>query len=391
MLRGASRSLPLRPGTRRLCLPPSLVRHVDALAARHRALEREMEGGEDAAAFSLERVKELARLAPVAAAHVRLTELSAERAELRELASDTSSERELRELAREELALSDQAVDGLRAELVELLVPPAEGEEAPGALIEVRPGVGGLEAGLFAGEVFDMYERLARRRRWRFELHGRADLDQGGVREASASITGDGAFAALRTENGVHRVQRVPATESLGRVHTSTAVVMVLPQVGEGEAQVEVHEADVKVEVFRSSGAGGQHVNTTESAVRLTHLPTGIKVSCQNERSQHQNRAQAFKALRARVAAHEAQAAREAQEAQRSGVASTGARNERIRTYNYADDRVTDHRIGLSKFGVPRMLEGVLLDELIDDLVEHGRQERVEEYLRDLATSCGTE
>lgn len=298
-------------------------------------------------------MKEIARLAPLVAARAEATTLGGEVVELHELAAD-SSDAEMQQLAEAELAEAEARLAVLREELTMLVVPPEECDAAPGAVVEIRPGAGGQEAGLFASELFDMYAQLARRRRWRWEVHERVELDQGGTREATASITGEGAYAALKAENGVHRVQRIPATESLGRVHTSTAVVLILPTAAEGGPEVEVLESDVKVDVFRASGAGGQHVNTTESAVRLTHIPTGIKVSCQDERSQHNNKASAMKSLQKRVAAHAAAEERAARDELKASNASTGARNERIRTYNFADDRVTDHRLGASKFGMPR-------------------------------------
>ena len=369
----ARRSLACAPACSDLPLQPALARHLDGLVARHVAIEAELEGGE--AAFSAERMKELARLGPIVELRHDLASASREAGELRELVADAAAEAELRQIARDELREVHGRLEALEDALIALLVPPEEGDEC-GAVLEVRAGVGGDEAGLFAAELLGMYEKLARRRRWRFDLHDVSETDVGGTREATASISGTDVYGTLRSESGVHRVQRVPATESLGRVHTSTAVVVVLPAADEGGGKggggaVELNPADITVDVFRASGAGGQHVNTTESAVRLTHRPTGIKVSCQNERSQHQNKASAMKLLRARVMAYEEHQRRQEQAAVRDEVDSTGARSERIRTYNYADDRVTDHRLKSgSKFGLPRMLEGEMLEELADELQE---------------------
>ncbi|KAL1511564.1 hypothetical protein AB1Y20_006358 [Prymnesium parvum] len=369
-------------GARRLsgALKPELLHRVEAMGARLAQLEH------DAAhqPFDARRMRELSRLAELTAAHESLEAKAKEAQQLEELAADDAADAELRALARDELGDALAAVSARREALLSLLVP-AEPLDNADALLEVRAGAGGMEAGLFAAELFEMYARLARRRGWELEEHERSEFTAGGggVREAIAVLRGDGVHRALRGESGVHRVQRVPATESLGRVHTSTATVVVLPV--REDVKVEMDEADVIVETYRSSGAGGQHVNTTDSAVRLTHKPTGIKVACQDERSQHQNKATAFRRLEQRIAAMQADQQQQEQQALRSSQSGTGARSERIRTYNFHDDRVTDHRLGLSRFGMPRMLEGDLLDEFILALVEREDGERLARFMDTLA------
>ena len=374
------RSLPLKRLST-LPIKASLATHLDLLAERHKQLECELE--DSATVFSADRMRELSTLSPIVAAHAELNKLVAEVVELRELANDTSVEAELRVMADSELGVCIKRLTSLESEIIALLVPPEEDSEH-GAVLEIRAGTGGLEAGLFASELLIMYERFARRRQWRFQILDQSLNDAGGTREATASVTGIGVYGALRTENGVHRVQRVPATEGLGRVHTSTAVVVVLPAAEDGGDGVELRAEDIDVDVFRAGGAGGQHVNTTESAVRLTHRPTGIKVSCQNERSQHMNKATAMKVLRARVEDHERQRTQDERDSLRATVASTGARSERIRTYNFADDRITDHRLNESKFGLPRMLDGDLLGEFVDELAFQASIRRRERFIAGL-------
>jgi peptide chain release factor 1 len=261
----------------------------------------------------------------------------------------------------EALAARVAALD--RAVRIALL--PRDEADRRNAILEVRAGTGGDEAALFAADLFAMYRRYAESRGWRFEVLDVSENDLGGYREAVAGITGTDVFARLKYESGVHRVQRVPVTESQGRIHTSTATVAVLPEAE--EVDVQVNDADLRIDVFRASGAGGQHVNKTESAVRITHLPSGIVVACQDEKSQHKNRARAMKILRAKLYEREREAKASARSDLRRSQVGTGDRSERIRTYNVPQGRVTDHRIGLTLHKIDRILAGEL-DELIDAL-----------------------
>jgi peptide chain release factor 1 len=248
---------------------------------------------------------------------------------------------------------------------VRIALLPKDEADRRNVILEVRAGTGGDEAALFAADLFAMYRRYAEGRGWRFEVLDISENDLGGYREAVAEITGTDVFARLKYESGVHRVQRVPVTESQGRIHTSTATVAVLPEAE--EVDVQVNDADLRIDVFRASGAGGQHVNKTESAVRITHLPSGIVVACQDEKSQHKNRARAMKILRAKLYERERAAKASARSDLRRSQVGTGDRSERIRTYNVPQGRVTDHRIGLTLHRIDRILAGDL-DELIDAL-----------------------
>jgi peptide chain release factor 1 len=280
------------------------------------------------------------------------------------MARDESADAELRRMAEEEaeaLAARVAALD----HAVRIALLPKDEADRRNVILEVRAGTGGDEAALFAADLFAMYRRYAEGRGWRFEVLDISENDLGGYREAVAEITGTDVFARLKYESGVHRVQRVPVTESQGRIHTSTATVAVLPEAE--EVDVHVNDADLRIDVFRASGAGGQHVNKTESAVRITHLPSGIVVACQDEKSQHKNRARAMKILRAKLYEREREAKASARSDLRRSQVGTGDRSERIRTYNVPQGRVTDHRIGLTLHRIDRILAGDL-DELIDAL-----------------------
>jgi peptide chain release factor 1 len=280
---------------------------------------------------------------------------------------------EMKELAEAELqALKDQ-IPALEHEIRLALLPKDEADDRS-AILEIRPAAGGDEAGLFAAELFAMYQKYADLRGWRFEILEYGDTGLGGLKEGIAEITGRSVFARLKYESGVHRVQRVPATESQGRIHTSTVTVAVLPEAEEVDVQID--EGDLRIDVYRASGAGGQHVNKTESAVRITHIPTGIVVAMQEEKSQHKNRAKALKILRARMYEQQRASLHATRAADRKSQVGTGDRSERIRTYNFPQGRVSDHRINLTLYKIDRVIIGEL-DEFIDALTAEDQAARL--------------
>jgi len=284
---------------------------------------------------------------------------------------DNEVDEDMKRLAKEELSKLAQEKDKVEGDLKMALLPKDPNDEK-NILLEIRAGTGGEEAGLFAGDLFRMYSKLAEKRGWRMEIMSRHYTGVGGFKEIIAMIEGKGVYSRLKFESGVHRVQRVPTTESQGRIHTSTVTVAILPEAEEVEIQIDPN--DLRIDIFRSSGPGGQSVNTTDSAVRITHLPTGIVVSCQDEKSQHKNKAKGLKILRARLmdkAQQEKQV--EISEKRRTQV-GTGDRSERIRTYNFPQGRVTDHRIGLTLYRLESILEGEL-DEILDALTTHYQAE----------------
>ena len=318
--------------------------------------------------------KEYAEMSTVVEAARKFQRAREDVAGLEEILADADSDAEMRELAREELEQAQALLPALEQSLQLLLLPKDEADER-NAILEVRAGTGGDEAALFAANLLRMYERYADLHGWKFELMHHALTDIGGCKEAQASITGRDVFARLKYESGVHRVQRVPVTESGGRIHTSAATVAVLPEAD--EVDIKIEEKDLRIDVFRASGPGGQSVNTTDSAVRITHAPTGIVVQQQDEKSQHKNRAKAMKVLRARLYERERQERDAARAAERRSQIGTGDRSERVRTYNFPQNRVTDHRINFTSHRLEKILEGEALDEVIDALTEEDQASRL--------------
>lgn len=282
---------------------------------------------------------------------------------------------DFRELVKEELAENKEKLETLKKEITLLLIPKDPNDEK-NVIVEIRGGAGGDEAALFAGDLFRMYARYAERRKWKIEIMNTSESDLGGFKEIAFMIKGQGAYSRLKYESGVHRVQRIPTTESGGRIHTSTVTVAVLPEAEEVDVHIDMN--DVRVDVFRASGNGGQCVNTTDSAVRMTHIPTGIVVSCQNEKSQLKNKEQALKVLYARVYERERRAHDEAISADRRSQVGTGDRSERIRTYNFPQGRVTDHRIGLTLHRIDAIIDGDL-DEIMDSLATTDQMSKMQE------------
>lgn len=319
-------------------------------------------------------MKEYSELTPIVEKYREYRKTKDAVAEETELLGE-SLEEDFRAFVKEELAGNKAHLETLQKEITVLLLPKDPNDEK-NVIVEIRGGAGGDEAALFAGDLFRMYTRYAERRHWKIELLNTSESDLGGFKEVSFMIAGKGAYSRLKYESGVHRVQRIPTTESGGRIHTSTVTVAVLPEAEEVDVHIDMN--DVRVDVFRASGNGGQCVNTTDSAVRMTHLPTGIVVSCQNEKSQLKNKEQALKVLYARVYERERQAHDAAISADRRAQVGTGDRSERIRTYNFPQGRVTDHRIGLTLHKIDAILDGEL-DDVMDALITTEQMAKLQE------------
>ncbi|WP_152047983.1 peptide chain release factor 1 [Aureimonas psammosilenae] len=335
---------------------------MNEIARRFAYLEAEMAKGggrDDFAALS----SEYSSLEDIARAIERHAVLRREIADAEAMAAEAGTDKEMRELAQAELADLNEREEALTEE-IRILLLPKDADDDKSAILEIRAGTGGSEAGLFAGDLFRMYQRYAETNGWKVEILSASEGEVGGYKEVVASVNGKGVFSRLKFESGVHRVQRVPATESGGRIHTSAATVAVLPEAE--DIDIEVRAEDIRIDTMRSSGAGGQHVNTTDSAVRITHLPTGIVVTS-SEKSQHQNRARAMQVLKARLYDMERQRASDERSESRRSQVGSGDRSERIRTYNFPQGRVTDHRINLTLYKLDKVVEGDL-GELLDAL-----------------------
>ncbi len=346
---------------------------LEALIVRHATLERELTASLPAETF-VKLSRELAELTSVVEAVKSYRAARRELEGVDSLIEDPTTDPEMRSIAAEERPELEARRAALEQELRVALIPK-DAMDDRNVILEIRAGTGGDEASLFAGDLFRMYERYAAKQGWKVEVMTASEGSMGGYKEIIAEIRGRGAFAKLKYESGVHRVQRVPDTEASGRIHTSTATVAVLPEAQ--EVDVPINDTDLKIDTLRSSGAGGQHVNKTESAVRITHMPTGIVVMMQEDRSQHRNRAKALAVLRTRLYDFERQKLDAARAAERRGQVGTGDRSERIRTYNFPQGRMSDHRINLTLYKLPQIMEGEALGEVIDALVAERQAEQL--------------
>lgn len=314
--------------------------------------------------------KEYSELEPVVKTYADYVQVQANIAEAKLLLKDADSD--MREMAQEELKAGEQELAGLEVELQKLLLPKDPNDEK-NVFLEIRAGTGGDEAAIFSGDLFRMYCKYAEKQRWKVEILSESIGEHGGYKEIISQIIGHGVYSKLKFESGAHRVQRVPETESQGRVHTSACTVAVMPEADELD-EVDINKADLRIDTFRASGAGGQHVNKTDSAIRITHLPSGMVVECQDERSQHKNKARAMSLLSARLKSAQEEVAAQSMAEERRSLVGSGDRSERIRTYNYSQGRVTDHRINLTLYKLGEVMEGQL-DEVVQPLINEHQAE----------------
>ncbi|MAY21070.1 MAG: peptide chain release factor 1 [Erythrobacteraceae bacterium] len=346
------------------------AQRLDQIANRFAELEARMASGTLEGDEFVKASRDYAELEPVAKIANDLKAMREEIGGLEEMLADP----EMKAMAEEELANIREALPEMERQLAIALLPRDSADAKP-AMLEIRAGTGGDEAALFAGDLYRMYEKFAAEQGWRVEPVSMNASEVGGFKEIVANVTGNGVFAKLKFESGVHRVQRVPVTESGGRIHTSAATVAVLPE--PDEVDIDIDPGDLKIDTYRASGAGGQHVNTTDSAIRITHLPTGTVVTCQDGRSQHKNREQAMQVLRTRLFDAQREAAQGAEAEARKAMVGSGDRSERIRTYNFPQGRVTDHRIGLTLHKLEEVLAGTGLTELVDALIAEDEGKRL--------------
>jgi len=349
-----------------------LVQKLDQIVSRHAELQAQLSGGALDSQKFVAASKEYADLGPLVEAVNELRKAERELKDTEAMAADP----DMKAMAEEEAGELKKRIPELERAVKRMLLPKDAADDK-NAILEIRAGTGGEEAALFASDLFRMYQRYAAEHRWKFEIMELSDTGIGGYKEAIAEVSGKGVFARLKFESGVHRVQRVPATEGSGRIHTSAATVAVLPEAEEFD--IKIDEKDLRIDVFRASGPGGQSVNTTDSAARITHIPTNTVVSQQDEKSQHKNKAKAMKILRSRLYDVERQRRDDIRAADRKGQVGSGDRSERIRTYNFPQSRVTDHRINLTLYNLDQVMEGRGLDEIIDALIADDEASRLSE------------
>jgi peptide chain release factor 1 len=357
-------------------MTPSFSLTLDSILRRYDELRDTLSSGKASGQEFVKLSKEFSDMESVVAAINALKSAENSLHDTKSMLADPSLDAEMKALAEDELRECEKKLPELM-KTVQLALLPKDAADEKNAIMEVRAGTGGDEAALFAAELFRMYQRYAQLQGWRFEVLSISDTGLGGYKEASAEITGKGVFAKLKFESGVHRVQRVPATETQGRIHTSAATVAVLPEAE--EVDIKIEDKDLRIDVFRSSGPGGQSVNTTDSAVRIVHLPTGLIVSQQDEKSQHKNKAKALKVLRSRLYEMEREKLANERGALRKGQVGSGDRSERIRTYNFPQGRVTDHRINLTTYNIDAVMNGSDLHEFISALITDDEAQRLAE------------
>jgi len=350
------------------------INKVRDLISKHALLEKELSAGEIDKKKFADKSKEYSNLNDVIKEAEEYSSFESEKKELEKIITDNNSDEEMIELAKSELNELIKKNE-INEKKIKLFLLPKDDADTKNAIIEIRAGTGGLEASLFASDLFKMYEKVSYKKKWKLEIISISKSDAGGLKEVIAAIKGQNIYSSLKYESGVHRVQRVPDTETQGRVHTSAATVAVLPEAE--EVDVKIEDKDLRIDVFRSSGPGGQSVNTTDSAVRITHIPTGIVVSQQDEKSQIRNKEKGLKILRSRIYEYERRKRDEARSKDRKNKIGTGDRSERIRTYNWPQNRVTDHRINLTINKLTEFMEGEIFDEMIENLSLQAQEEEL--------------